>query len=137
VDVPCRRTKIQRNLAQLFLAATLKPSNSTDLIRGDHMKEKTLNLDEVLGILKKRKSEFKAAYGVTAIGLFGSLARGEATPDSDVDVVVKMSKPDLFYMVHIKEELEDDYKTKVDIVHYREKMNAFLKKRIDQEAVYV
>ena len=49
------------------------------------MKEKTLNLDEVLGILKKRKSEFEAAYGVTAIGLFGSLARGEATLDSDVD----------------------------------------------------
>ena len=35
------------------------------------------------------------------------------------------------------EKLEDDYKTKVDIVHYREKMNAFLKKRVDQEAVYV
>ncbi len=101
------------------------------------MKEKTLSLDEVLGVLKKRKSKFEAAYGVIAIGVFGSLARGEAAPDSDVDVVVKMTKPDLFYMVHIKEELEDDYKTKVDIVHYREKMNTFLKKRIDQEAVYV
>jgi len=101
------------------------------------MKEKTLNLDKVLGILKKRKAEFEAAYGVTAIGIFGSLARGEARTGSDVDVVVKMTKPDLFFMVHIKEELEDDYKTKVDIVHYREKMNAFLKKRIDQEAVYV
>lgn len=101
------------------------------------MKEKTLNLDKVLGILKKRKAEFEAAYGVTAIGIFGSLARGETRTGSDVDVVVKMTKPDLFFMVHIKEELEDDYKTKVDIVHYREKMNAFLKKRIDQEAVYV
>jgi predicted nucleotidyltransferase len=101
------------------------------------MKENTLNLDEVLGILKKRKMEFKAAYGVTAIGIFGSIARGEAAPDSDVDIVVKMTKPDLFYMVHIKEELEDACKRKVDIVHYREKMNDFLKKRIDQEAVYV
>ena len=101
------------------------------------MKEKTLNLDKVLGILKKHKAEFEAAYGVTAIGIFGSLARGETRTGSDVDVVVKMTKPDLFFMVHIKEELEDDYKTRVDIVHYREKMNAFLKKRIDQEAVYV
>lgn len=40
-------------------------------------------------------------------------------------------------MLHIKEKLENDYDTKVDIVHYREKMNAFLKKRIDAEAVYV
>ena len=54
-----------------------------------------------------------------------------------MDIVVKMVKPDLFYMVHIKEELENDYQTKVDIVHYRDKMNAFLKKRIDSEAVYV
>ena len=101
------------------------------------MKKKALSIDEVLGVLKKRKMEFEAAYGVTAIGIFGSLARGEAIPDSDVDVVVKMANPDLFYLVHIKEKLEGDYKTKVDIVHYREKMNAFLKKRIDQEAVYV
>ena len=101
------------------------------------MEKKILSLDEVLGVLKKRKAEFEADFGITAIGVFGSLSRGEGTPDSDVDVVVKMAKPDLFYMVHIKEELEDDYKTKVDIVHYREKMNAFLKKRIDLEAVYV
>ena len=101
------------------------------------MNERTLNRDEVLDILKKRKAEFAASYGVTDIGIFGSLARGEVKTGSDVDVVVKMRKPDLFFMVHIKEELEDDYKTKVDIVHYREKMNAFLKKRIDKEAVYV
>jgi len=40
-------------------------------------------------------------------------------------------------MVHIKEALEGECRTRVDIVHYREKMNAFLKNRIDQEAVYV
>lgn len=105
--------------------------------KGANMRKKSLNLNEVLDVLKKRKPEFEAAYGVTAIGVFGSLARGQATLDSDVDVVIKMSKPDLFHMVHIKDELENDYKTHVDIIHYREKMNAFLKKRIDQEAVYV
>ena len=101
------------------------------------MRNKALTLDEVPTVLKKRKRGFESAYGVTAIGIFSSLVRGEASPDSDVDIVVKMTKPDLFFMVHIKEELENDYKTAVDIVHYREKMNAFLKKRIDQEAVYV
>jgi len=101
------------------------------------MKEKVLNLDKALGILRKRKKDFEADFGVTDIGVFGSLARGEQTHDSDVDIVLKMNKPDLFYMVHIKEKLESDYKAKVDIVHYREKMNAFLKKRIDLEAVYV
>ena len=101
------------------------------------MNKKNLSLDEVLNVLKKRKSSFEEKFGVTSIGVFGSLARNEGKPGSDVDIVVMMSQPDLFNMVHIKEELEADYQTKVDIVHYREKMNAFLKKRIDIEAVYV
>ena len=101
------------------------------------MRGKILNLDEVLKVLKKRKVAFEKKFGVSTIGVFGSFARGKSGPDSDVDVVVRMVKPDLFYMVHIKEELEEDYQTKVDIIHYRDKMNAFLKKRIDSEAVYV
>jgi len=101
------------------------------------MQKKDLNLNGVLKVLKKRKALFEEKFGVTSIGVFGSLARGELKSDSDVDIVVKMKVPDLFHMVHIKEELEADYQTKVDIVHYREKMNGFLKKRIDIEAVYV
>jgi len=101
------------------------------------MAKKTLTQGKVLDILKKRKAEFTASYGVIELGVFGSQARGAAIPNSDVDVVVKMKKPDLFFLVHIKEELEEDYQTKVDIIHYRENMNAFLKKRIDREAVYV
>lgn len=101
------------------------------------MQKNDLNLDDVLTILKKKKMAFEKNFGVTSIGVFGSFVRGEHRQDSDVDIVIKMKKPDLFNMVHIKEELEADYKTKVDIVHYREKMNTFLKKRIDIEAVYV
>ena len=101
------------------------------------MKSKMLNLNDVLDVLNKHKTQFKTDFGVTDIGIFGSIVRGENKAGSDVDVVVKMSKPDLFYMVHIKEALENEYQTKVDIVHYRERMNAFLKKRIDREAVYV
>lgn len=50
--------------------------------------------------------------------------------------MVKMLKPDLYYMVHIKEKLEETLHTHVDIIHYRERMNTFLKKRINREAVY-
>ena len=104
---------------------------------GNSMKKKILDINKALGILRKRKTDFEVNFGVTDIGVFGSLARGKETKDSDVDIVVKMNKPYLFYMVHIKEKLESDYNRKVDIVHYREKMNPFLKKRIDLEAVYV
>jgi predicted nucleotidyltransferase len=100
------------------------------------MKKKALNREEVLEILKKRKPEFEVTYGVTTIGIFGSLARGEADSDSDVDVVVKMY-PDLFKRICLKEELESILGKKVDVVRYRHGMNKFLKKRIDSEGFYV
>jgi uncharacterized protein len=100
------------------------------------MRENPLSLEALLGILRKRKADFAAVYGVTEIGIFGSFARGEAKPDSDVDVVVKMEKPDLFSMVHIKESLEKDLHCPVDIIRFRERMNPFLKSRIEKEAVY-
>lgn len=96
-----------------------------------------LNLNDILTALKSKKAGLEKRFGVTSIGVFGSFAKGLNMPDSDVDIVLRMKKPDLFNMVHIKEELETDFQTSVDIVHYREKMNAFLKKRIDIEAVYV
>ena len=46
--------------------------------------------EEILRGLKAAVRELVARYGdkVVALGLFGSLARGEATPKSDVDVIV-------------------------------------------------
>ena len=93
--------------------------------------------DEVLEILRRHKVEFANRYGVTALGVFGSVSRDEAGKESDVDIVVRMTEPKLFFMVHIKETLEEVFQRHVDIIHYREKMNPFLKKRIDQEAIYV
>ena len=62
--------------------------------------------EEILSILKSHKQTFADKYGVTRLGVFGSVARGEATATSDVDIVVEMP-PDLFQMVHMKEELEE------------------------------
>jgi len=96
-----------------------------------------LNRDEVLRVLGQFKAEFARRYGVTKLGVFGSVAKGLHKPGSDVDVVVEMSRPDLFYLVHIKGELEEALATDVDVLHYRKSMNKFLQKRIQQEAVYV
>ena len=92
---------------------------------------------EALGVLQEHKQELADKYGVTRIGIFGSVARDEATENSDVDVVVEMTRPDLFFMVHIKDLLEAVMHCHVDIVRYRTRMNDFLKQRIDEEAVYV
>jgi uncharacterized protein len=100
------------------------------------MSTQSLSRQQVLELLRSYKHEFEQEYGVTALGVFGSVARQEATAVSDVDVVVRMREPDLFFLVHMKEKLETALGGHVDIVHYRERMNPFLKKRIDREAVY-
>ena len=45
--------------------------------------------DEVLAVLKAHEAELRA-HGVARAALFGSLARGDARPDSDVDLMVEI-----------------------------------------------
>ena len=92
--------------------------------------------NEILKILKAYKDEFAEQYSIKEIGVFGSVARNENGDDSDIDVVVHIQKPDLFILSGIKQDLEERFKKPVDVITYRENMNQFLKKRIDQESVY-
>lgn len=92
---------------------------------------------EIIQVLRDYKREYAEQYGILEIGVFGSVARDEAVETSDVDVVVRIVKPDLFLLAGLKYELEERLDRQVDIVTYRENMNQFLKKRIDGEAIYV
>ncbi len=92
--------------------------------------------EQAIRLLSSEKEFLHQQYGVTKLGLFGSVARDEAGNESDVDVVVEMS-PDLFMMVHLKESLEELFHCPVDLIRYREQMNGFLKRRIEQDVIYV
>lgn len=41
----------------------------------------------MLNILREYKREYSEKYGILEIGVFGSMARGEATSESDVDIL--------------------------------------------------
>jgi predicted nucleotidyltransferase len=63
---------------------------------------------DALRLLREHKKELEEQYDITRLGIFGSVARDEAVDSSDVDVV-----------------------------RYWQRMNHYLKKRIDGEAYYV
>jgi len=75
-------------------------------------------------------------YGILEPGVFGSVVWIEAMDDSDVDVVVRIEKPDHFLFVGIKIDLEERLHRPVDLVRYRDTMNPFLKHRVDGESIY-
>lgn len=95
---------------------------------------KTIN-DYIL-ILRQYLSTKAEPYGISKIGIFGSVARNEQTEDSDVDICVEMKKPYLFMMVHIKEELQELFGKPVDIVRLRNNMNPMLLKQIQRDGIY-
>jgi len=101
------------------------------------MNDGKLSREAVLRELRNHLPQFERLYGVTKIGVFGSVARDDASETSDVDIVYEMSRPNLFTVVHLKDELENILHCSVDLVRYRERMNPYLKKRIENEGVYV
>jgi predicted nucleotidyltransferase len=92
---------------------------------------------DVIRILKQFKKLKGRNYDILRIGLFGSVARGMIDDRSDIDVVVVLGKPDMFNLIGIKQDLEEEFECGVDLVRHRKKMNPFLKKRIEKEAIYV
>jgi len=87
-----------------------------------------MSREEILRELRLMKAEFRDRYGVTQIGVFGSVARNEIKSDSDVDIVVRIDQPDLFLLVGIKNELEERLHCPVDLVTYRERSGCPAKK---------
>ncbi|MDJ1169960.1 MULTISPECIES: nucleotidyltransferase family protein [Roseofilum] len=94
-----------------------------------------------IGTLQTLLTDFKQNYGdryhLTALGYFGSYARGEAQADSDLDIVFQSDKPNLLKTAILKQELEEIMGCSVDLVRWRETMNPSLKVRIEEEAYYV
>ena len=49
--------------------------------------------DKALKILSEHNAELQQKHGVKSIAIFGSTARNEARPDSDVDILVEFERP--------------------------------------------
>lgn len=74
-----------------------------------------MNKEEVLSTLIKHQEVLKK-LGVKSLDLFGSVARNEANPDSDIDFLVEFAKPvGLFQFSKVRLYLEDILGCSVDL----------------------
>ena len=96
-----------------------------------------MNRDDILEVLRRFKEVNSDRYKIARLGLFGSGAKDNRREKRDIDVVVVLTELDALNLIGIKQDLEEKFRCHVDVVRYREKMNPFLRKRIEREAVYV
>lgn len=93
--------------------------------------------NEIINYLQEHKADFAKKYQISSLALFGSYARDENRDDSDVDIAIETKLTSYFSLYDFKEELEEQFHTKVDVVRIRNKMNEALKRRIVKDGIYV
>lgn len=96
-----------------------------------------MNKDECVQLLKKYTDILKSKYGITSLSLFGSMARGEHTANSDIDLFVDTETPNPFLLMDAKEFLEKETGSSVDIIRNHQNLNPRLKKRILKDGIFI
>ncbi|MBI4312884.1 MAG: nucleotidyltransferase family protein [Chloroflexi bacterium] len=95
-----------------------------------------MELAQVKTILAAHQCELRA-MGVKSLAVFGSVARGEARPDSDVDLLVELSRPmGLIGYIGIQQYIADLLGGEIDLV-MRDAVIEELRENIFREAVNV
>jgi predicted nucleotidyltransferase len=92
--------------------------------------------NKLIQIRKKITPIFKQ-YGVILADVFGSVARGEAKPSSDLDLVVTLRKPiGIFKLNEMNDKLETSLHTRVDMLTHNS-INRRLKPYITSSLVRI
>ena len=96
-----------------------------------------LGRNQILSMLKVYYLCNKSTLGIERIGLFGSFARDDGRPGSDIDIIITLSKPDLFKYSTIASQLETVFGRHIDLVSSKSKFPESFKSRLEKEVIYV
>lgn len=95
-----------------------------------------MNREEVITILRDHEGELRAA-GVVRLSLFGSTARGDRRPESDVDLLAAFDNKrrlSLLDVIHIQNQIADLLGAPVDLLE-EGTLKPRVQNSIDAEAV--
>jgi uncharacterized protein len=95
-----------------------------------------LTREEVVNQLSEHKVKLQHKVHLKTVALFGSYARAEQTPSSDIDVLVEFSQPVGFEFIDLLEYFENIFKRKIDLVSKAGVKPHYLP-FIEEDAIYV
>jgi len=99
-----------------------------------------MDKDEIIRLMRENYRVLTTEYGVSRIGIFGSLVKGTMTEDSDLDIVVEFNRPIGFKFFRLIEYLEDLFGKKVDVITKEGIENIRVKevaRNIERDLIYV
>jgi predicted nucleotidyltransferase len=93
--------------------------------------------DQVVRALRSRRSRIERDYGMRLVGIVGSMARGEATEASDIDVLVDvLETPSLFTISQAEEELAEAVGMGLPVEFvFREDLKPAMRARMERDFV--
>ncbi len=94
------------------------------------------NSQECIKILKANLPQIQKEFGVKGLLLFGSMARGDNRPDSDVDVLIDMP-PKILLISQLKDFLERILHTSVDLVRNHPHLSTKFIQQISRDAITI
>lgn len=93
-----------------------------------------MRIEELLRSKREEILRIAARYGARSVRIFGSAVRGEARPDSDIDILVEWEPGrSLLDHVALMQDLEDLLGTKVDVLT-RDALHRYIRDEVLAEA---
>lgn len=94
-------------------------------------------LENILPVLREFKKQRGNDYHLIALGVFGSVARGEATDDSDINVVFSTARPAPGIEPRLQHELERRFERRVGLLWLHRELEPDFRERIVRGARFV
>lgn len=91
---------------------------------------------DCIKIITENQSRIQHEFGVRGLCLFGSVARGDNRPNSDVDILVDMP-PKIFLMTGLKDYLEQILHSSVDLIRRHSHLSPKFLNQIKQDAITI
>ncbi len=93
-------------------------------------------IQDILTVLRREREPLFAKHALTSMAIFGSVARGEQRPESDVDIMVEFDTSKDYDFLELAEELQHLLNRKVDLV-VRKGVRPWYMSTIERDLRYV